>query len=80
MENVLYPRYNKTSTTNYFFFEKTKHTRHPSLCFNNARIQRQFIQKHLGLFLDEKLSILEHIEVKIEKATSGVNLMLLCVN
>ena len=75
MENVLYSRYNKTSTTNYFFSKKKQHTSHPSLCFNNARIQRQLIQKHLGLFLDEKLSILEHLEVKMEKTTLGVNLM-----
>ena len=31
---------------------------------NNARIQRQSIQKHLGLFLDKKFSFLEHIDVK----------------
>ena len=31
---------------------------------NNARMQRQSIQKHLGLFLDKKFSFLEHIDVK----------------
>ena len=41
---------------------------HLCLYFNNARIQRQSVQKHLGLFLDEKLSFLEHIDVKINKA------------
>ena len=29
----------------------------------------------LGLFLDEQFSFLEHIEVKIKKATKEVNLM-----
>ena len=48
---------------------------HPSLYFNNARIQRQSVQKHLGLFLDEKLSVLEHIDVKMKKATVGINFM-----
>ena len=33
------------------------------------------LKKHLGLFLVEKLSFLEHIDVKIKKATVGVNLM-----
>ena len=37
--------------------------------------ERQSVQKHLGLFLDEKLSFLEHIDLKIKKATVGVNLM-----
>ena len=35
----------------------------------------QSVQKQLGLFLDEKLSFLEHIGVKIKKATVGVNLV-----
>ena len=39
------------------------------------RIQRKSVQKHLGLFLDEKFSFLEHIDEKIKKATVGVNLM-----
>ena len=39
------------------------------------RIQRKSVQKHLGLFLNEKLSFLEHIDEKIKKATVGVNLM-----
>ena len=39
------------------------------------RIQRKSVQKYLGLFLDEKLSFLEHIDEKIKKATVGVNFM-----
>ena len=57
------------------FSRKKNDTSHPSLYFNNAQIQRQSVQKHLGLFLDEKLSFLEHIDVKIKKATVGINLM-----
>ena len=58
------------------FSRKKNDTSHPSLYFNNARLQRQSVQKHLGLSLDEKLSFLEHIDVKLKKATVGVNLML----
>ena len=57
------------------FSRKKIDTSHPSLYFNNARIHRQSVQKHLGLFLDEKLAFLEHIDVKIKKATVGINLM-----
>ena len=57
------------------FSRKKNDTSHPSLYFKNARIQRQSVQKYFGLFLDEKLPFLEHIDVKIKKATVGVNLM-----
>ena len=57
------------------FFRKKNNTSHPNLYFKNARIQQQSVQKQLGLFLDEKLSFLEHIDVKIKKATVGINLM-----
>ena len=54
---------------------KKNSTSHPSLYFNNTPIQRKSVQKHLGLFLDEKLSFLEHIDEKIKKATVWVTLM-----
>ena len=57
------------------FSQKKIVTSHLNLYFNNAQIQRQSLQKHLGLFLDEKLSLLEQIDVKIKKATVGINLM-----
>ena len=57
------------------FSRKKNNTSHPSLYFNNIPTQRKSVQKHLGLFLDEKLSFLEHTDEKIKKATVGVNLM-----
>ena len=62
-----------------FFSRKKSDTSHPILYFNNIQIQRQYIQKHLGLSLDEKLSFLEYTDVKIKKATVGrkLNLLLL---
>ena len=47
------------------FFLKENNTIYPSLYFNNTPIQPKSVQKHLGLFLDEKLSYLEHIDEKI---------------
>ena len=38
-------------------------------------MQRKSVQKHLGLFLDEKLLFLEYIDAKIKEATVGVSLM-----
>ena len=57
------------------FSQKENDTSHPNLYFNNARIQRKSVHKHLGLFFDETLSFLEHIDVKIKKATVGANLI-----
>ena len=57
-----------------FFSQKKNDTSYPSLYFNNARIQWKSVQKNIGLFLDEKLSFLEHIDVKKESII-GVNLM-----
>ena len=55
--------------------KKKNNTSHPSFYFNNTPIQRKSVQRHLGLFLDEKLPFLKHIDEKIKKATVGVNLM-----
>ena len=55
------------------FSRKKNDTSHPSLYFTNARIKS--VQKHFGLFLDEKLWFLEHIDVTINKETVGVNLI-----
>ena len=38
------------------FSRKKNDKSHPSLYFNDARIKRQSVKKHLDLFLDEKLS------------------------
>ena len=57
------------------------HVTHSSRDMKNSFIStfadngHQPLQKHLGLFLDEKLSLLEHIEEKIKKAIVEVNLM-----
>ena len=58
-----------------FFSQKENNRSHPSLYFNNARIQRKSVQKYLGLILGEKLSFLEHINVNLKKAKVGFNFM-----
>ena len=59
------------------FSLKKNNLSHPSLYFNNTQIQQQSVQKHFGLLLDEKLSLLKNIDEKIKKATVG---LILCVN
>ena len=41
----------------------------------NVPVRRDNIQKHLGLFLNSKLSFFDHINEKIKKATKGVNVI-----
>ena len=55
-----------------FFLERKMMKSHPSLYFNKTRIQRQSVEKHLGLLLDEKLSFLEHIDEKNKGSSSRV--------
>ena len=56
------------------FSRKKNDTSLPSLYFTNAQTRQQSDQKHLGLFLDEKLSFLEHNYV-IKKAIIEAYLM-----
>ena len=41
--------------TEVIFSRKRKHVNHPTLYFNDAPVASAHFQKHLGLFLDEKL-------------------------
>ena len=57
------------------FSRKTNASNHATIYFNNVPMIRDNIQKHLGLFLDSKLSFFDHINEKIKKATKGVNVI-----
>ena len=57
------------------FSRKANASNHGTVYFNNVPVIRENIQKHLGLFLDSKLSFLDHINEKIKKATKGVNVI-----
>ena len=45
---------------------------HPKVNFNNSPVVRNTYQKHLGLYLDEKLNFSHHIKEKISKAYRGI--------
>ena len=57
------------------FSREANASNHETVYFNNVPVIRENIQKHLGLFLDSKLSFFDHINEKIKKATKGVNVI-----
>ena len=50
------------------FSQKNTIVPHPPLYFNNLHVHKQERHKHLGLLLDAKLSFVEHINEKVNKA------------
>ena len=57
------------------FSRKTHKISHPKLNFNNSPIVQGICQKHLGLYLDEKLNFSYHIKEKISKAYRGMGVI-----
>ena len=57
------------------FSRKKNIGNHPAVFFSNLPISRKSAQKHLGLLLDEKLNISEHINEKLKKVTKSINLL-----
>ena len=47
----------------------------PTVLFNNIPVQRSTFQKHLGVYLDEKLNFNTHITEKIGKASKGIGVI-----
>ena len=46
---------------------ETKKTSHPPLNFNNISVQQVQFQKHLGVYLDDKLDFREHLQNVVQK-------------
>ena len=46
------------------FSKKAQKLFHPTVLFNNIPVQRSTVQKHLGVYLDEKFNINIHINEK----------------
>ena len=57
------------------FSRKSSRVDHPSVTFNNSSVARTSCQKHLGLYLDEKLNFSHHIKEKISKACKGIGVI-----
>ena len=48
---------------------------HPPLIFNGSIVKKSPVQKHLGVFLDEKLSFNHHLKFIIDKATKSIGIL-----
>ena len=57
------------------FSRKPVKVSHPSITFNTAPVARTPCQKHLDLYLDEKLNFHDHINAKILKANKGIEII-----
>ena len=57
------------------FSRKTYKINYPITTFNTIAVVRTPYQKHLGLYLDEKLNFNHHINVKISKANKGIGII-----
>ena len=57
------------------FSNKRNKGEHPPLFFNDIPVARKEWTKHLGVFLDEKLSFKKHVQESIIKANSGLSLL-----
>ncbi len=61
--------------TEVIFSQKYKKPNHPPLVFNGIPVAREISTKHLGMVLDDHLSLRKHVKEAIEKANKGVGLM-----
>ena len=57
------------------FLSKSSRVDHRSITCNNFSVARTSCQKHLGLYLDEKLNFNHHIKEKISKACRGIDVI-----
>ena len=57
------------------FSWKTSRVDHPVVTFNNSPVACTPCQKHLGLYLDERLHLSDHIKEKISKACKGIGVI-----
>ena len=59
----------------FVFSRKTHQISHPKENFNNSLFVQSTYQKHLGLYLDEKLNFSYHIKEKMLKAYRGIGVI-----
>ena len=57
------------------FSRKTKKICHPSLRFNNSIVSQSPYQKHLGIFLDARLTFEKHLKVTTTKENKTIGLL-----
>ena len=58
-----------------FFSRKYTKEDHPPICFNDTSITQTTVEKHFGMYLDEKLNYNTHIKEKLSKIYKGIGLL-----
>ena len=58
-----------------FFSQKRDNRNHPSLMFDDTKVELATSQKHLELILDSRLGFNEHIDNKINKCNKIIGIM-----
>ena len=59
-------------TQEVLFSKKKKVSIHPDISLNNIQVEKTSYQKHLGLFLDEKLTFKHNIDNTLCKVNKGI--------
>ena len=54
------------------FPRKKKIQVHPTISINNVQVERVSYQKDLGILLDEKLNLKQHLDIAISKVNKGI--------
>ena len=57
------------------FSRKCTKEDHPSIYFNDIPVTQTTVQKHIGMYLDEKLNYNTHIKEKLSKVYKGIRLL-----
>ena len=57
------------------FSKKKKAQTHPIISRNNIQVEKAPYQKHLGIFLDEKLNFKQHVNIAILKMIKGISVI-----
>lgn len=57
------------------FSRKINRDSHPDIIFNNTVVKKTLLQKHLGIWLDNKLMFNEHLTEKFGKANKVVGIL-----
>ena len=57
------------------FSKKKKIQFHPTVSLNNIQVERAPYQKHLCVFLDEKLNFKKHVDNAILKMSKGISVL-----
>ena len=57
------------------FSRKIKKPNHPELIFSNIPVNQTPYQKHLDMFLDDKLNFCEHLKYITKKVNKSIGLL-----